>query len=184
MKTRSMQTRVAVFAAVLSLVAAPAWAGQSNDVDTATVIVPNILSITDTVGNFNLTFADIVTGSQTNRQTVIYTLKGNNLPNTALTGVVSAKISTLLSGITIKGDPAATSTNNGTSGNIVLSESVAGDIAMGTTAANMADKAATVGVQGKVLNGSLGVSWVAVADRDLAVTDGGPVTLTVTLKDA
>lgn len=184
MTMQSMQIRVALFAAILSCLATPARAAQSNDADTATVLVPNVISITDTVGNFTLTFADVVSGSLTNRQTVVYDLKANNMPNTALAGVVSAKISALLSGITIKGDPADTSTNNGSAGNIVLNQSGSGDITVGTTAVSLLNKAATIGAQGKVLKGNVGVSWVAVADRDLASTDGGAVTLTVTLKDA
>ena len=184
MKMRPMQVRVAVFAAILSCLAAPAWAGSSNDTDSVTVLTPTILSITDTVGNFTLTMTDMVSGSVSNRQTVIYTVKGNNYATTALAGALSAKVSALLSGIRLKGDPAASSTNNGTAGNILLTESAAGDIAVGTTAVNFMDKGATVAPQGKVLNGSVGVSWVAVADRDLSATDGGTVTLTVTIKDA
>lgn len=173
-----------VLALAILAVAGPVFAATNNNADTVTVAVGNVLSITDTQGDFTLTFTDTVNGSSSSRQTVIYTVQANNMPTTALTGAVSAKISAALSGVTIKGDPAATSTNLGSSGNIVLSESAANDISVGTTAVNLMDKGATTAPQGKVLNGNFGVSWVAVATRDLADTDGGNVTLTVTLKDA
>ena len=181
-KTRSM--RWAVFAAAIVLgLTHPAWAGSSNDTDDVTFAVGNSLSITDTMGNFTLTFANTTNGSDSDNKTVIYTVTANNMPNTALTGAVSAKINALVSGITLKANPGAY-TNNGSAGNATLDTAVATYTDVTTTAVNLYNKPVTTGAQGKVLNGLVGINYKATATRDLAASDGGTVTLTVTLKDA
>lgn len=187
MKTlRSMRWLVGLAATVVLWTGAAAWAAESNDIDNVTVQINSALSITDVVGDFTLAFDNTtgtVNGSTSTGQTVIYTVSANNMPNTALTGAVSAKIASALNGIDIKGDP-GTYTNTGSTGNATLNESAADFITIGTTAANLMDKPATTGPAGKVLNGNFGVHYRAMATRDLAVGDGGTVALTVTLKDA
>jgi len=175
-----------VFTAAALAVVLPggaAWAGSSDDSDTVTVNVSPVLSITDTVGNYTLTFADFAAGSLTNGQTVSYTVKANNMTNSAITGAVSAKISALLDGITFQANPGRTFVNNGAANNATLTESIAGVIVIGTTAVNIMNKPASTGNQGKVLNGTVFVNYSARALRDLSVADGGAVTVTVTLRD-
>ncbi len=177
--------RVAVTLAMLALVVpGSAWASTVDDARTVTVSVPTILSITDETGPFTLTFADAASGGTTNGQTVGYIVKSNNMPNSALTGALSAKISGLLDGITIRANPGRTYTNAGSASNAVLQESSASFINLGTTAVNVMDKPALAGASGKILSGTAFVNWGAVATRDLSLADGGAVTLTVTLKDA
>lgn len=177
--------RFAVALAMLALVMpSGAWAVVANDSKTVTVSVPTILSISDEAGPFILTFADAASGGTTNGQTVGYIVKANNMPNSELIGALSAKISALLSGITIRANPDRTYVNAGSASNALLRESSAGFINLGTTAVNIMDKLASTGASGKILSGTAFVNWGAVATRDLALTDGGSVTLTVTLKDA
>ena len=162
-------------------VSVSAWASSADDVNTVTVAVNNVLSISDTTGNFTLTFSDFEIGQETPTQLVTYRVKANNMTTGALTGVVAAKLNALIYGVDLKGDPGAYA-NIGSSGNVPLSESGAGFITIGTLATNLADKAATTGNQQKVLNGNLPIIWKAVATQDL--TSGSyPATLTVTLKD-
>ena len=94
-----------VMIAILAMVAMPArvWATTVNSTATVTVQVPTILSISDQgTGPFTLTFTSTANGGTTNGQTVGYAVSANNMPNAGLAGAVSAKISALLSGITIR----------------------------------------------------------------------------------
>lgn len=162
--------------------AGPAFAATADDVDTVTSVVNGHLSIADTTGDFSLTFSDFVSGTETPIQTVTYQVKGNDLPATALVGVISAKIDALEYGIDLRADP-GTYANVGSTGNIALANTAAGFSTIGTTAVNLADKAATTGEQAKILNGNQPMDWKAVATKDL--TAGSyPMILTVTLKDA
>lgn len=179
--TRSM--RWAVFAAAIVLgLTRPVWAGNASDNSDVTFAVGNSISITEATGNFTLTFTDTVNGSVSSGETVIYTVKANNMPNAALTGAVSAKVSALVDGISLKAFP-GDYTNSGTSGNAILSK-VAAEMVIGATAVNIYNKDAGSGNQDKVLNGTIPIHYRGVATRDLADTDGGTTTLTVTLKDA
>ena len=179
--TRSMRWAVFAAAVVLGLTR-PVWAGNASDNSDVTFAVGNSISITEATGNFTLTFTDTVNGSVSSGETVIYTVKANNMPNAALTGAVSAKVSALVDGISLKAFP-GDYTNSGTSGNAILSK-VAAEMVIGATAVNIYNKDAGSGNQDKVLNGTIPIHYRGVATRDLADTDGGTTTLTVTLKDA
>ena len=181
---KSMKYAMIALAVLAMALPGAAWALTANDADSVTVTVPTILSISDDVGNFTLTFTGSAAGSTTNGQTVGYIVDANNMPNTALTGALSAKISALLSGITIRANPARTYVNDGSASNAVLTESTAAVINLGTTAVNIMDKPASAGSSGKILHGRAFVNWGAVADTDVTTANGGTVTLTVTLKDA
>ena len=175
---------LAIFVVLAVALPGVVWATAADDADTVTVSVPTVLSISDGTGNFPLTFQSTSTNGVTNFQTVGYAVSSNNLPNSALTGALSAKISTLLDGINIRALGTRTYTNNGTASNAVLTESPAGPITIGTSATGIMDKPAAAGSSGKILNGTAFVAWQAQATRDLTFSDGGAVTLTVTLKDA
>ncbi len=181
--------RFAVALAMLALVVpGKAWAASVDDSDTVTVNVGNVLSITDEVGNFTLTFdstTGTVAGSVTAGQTVGYVLRANNMSNSAIAGALSAKISTALDGITFRANAgmAYTATPGSDAGNATLNPVSSGAVNIGTSATALYDKPSSTGNQGKVLNGTAFVNWGAVAARDLADADGGSMTLTVTLKD-
>ena len=49
-----------------------AWALTADDADTVTTDVPAAISISDTVGNFTLTFSDYVSGTDSSTQVVNY----------------------------------------------------------------------------------------------------------------
>ena len=160
---------------------ARAWALTADDADTVTMDVSAVLSITDTVGDFTLTFTDYVAGTDSNTQVVSYTVKANNVALAATTGIVSAKVSALITGIDLKGD-VGTITNDGTSGNILLTESASGFTTMTTSAQDMADKGVTSGPQGSILNGTVPISWKGTTTADVG-SGTNNTTLTVTVKD-
>ena len=178
--------RFAMTLAMLALaVPGSAWAASVNDADTVTIDVANILSITDEVGNFTLTFLTDGTtaGSVSSGQTVGYILRANNMSNSAIAGALSAKINAALDGITFRANSGMSYVSGGSSGDATLNPVSSGAVNIGTSATALFDKPASTGNQGKVLNGTAFVNWGAIADRDLADADGGSVTLTVTLKD-
>lgn len=179
-------TQIAMILALMAAVVVPgaAWAATADDADTVTVSVPSILSISDETGNFTLTFLSSANGGVTNGQTVGYQVQANNMPNSALAGALSAKINTLIDGITIRANEGRTYVNNGTASNAILEDASASVINMGTTATAVMNKPASTGASGQILNGTAFVNWGAVATRDLTTADGGSATLTVTLKDA
>lgn len=190
-KLRSMRWIVLVAALTLGAVHS-AWAATASDSDSVTVTVAPVLSIADVeVGNFTLAF-DNTTGSSTNAistgQTVGYAVKSNNMPNAALPGALTAKISGLLNNIEILGFTAADGyVNEGAAGNAILepvNTSEASPTVIGTTAVNMYNKPSSVGTAGKFLQGRAFIHYRAKALSDLVPGDGGTVTVTVTLKDA
>lgn len=175
---------IGVAAVILAAGMPAAWAASADDADTVTVSVPTVLSISDETGNFTLAFASSANGGTTNFQTVGYAVSSNNMPNSALTGALSAKVSALLDGINIRALGGRTYTNNGSASNAVLTESPTGPVTIGTSATGIMDKPALAGSSGKILTGTAFVAWQGKATRDLTFSDGGSVTLTVTLKDA
>ena len=175
----------AIFVALAVALPGAAWATAVNDADTVTVAVPSILSINDDTGNFTLTFQSTSTNGITDFKTVGYNVSANNMPNSALVGALSAKVSPALTGMNLRALAGRTYTNNGTASNAVLSEAPTGVVAIGTTATGIMDKPALAGTSGQILNGVAFVAWQAQATRDLTAADSGQATtLTVTLKDA
>lgn len=178
------------FALVLAMLAVvlpgSAWAANVvNDVDTVTVAVQPTISISDATGNFSLTFTDTAPNALTNNfQTVGYVVQANTMPNSALTGALSARISALLDGINLLALTDRVFNNAGSASNAVLTESPGGTVTVGTSPVPLMDKPASTGSSGMILSGTAFVSWRAQATRDLTSTDGGSVMLTVTLKDA
>ena len=156
-----------------------AWALTADDADTVTMNVTAVLEISDTVGDFTLTFNDYVFDTDSSVQLVTYLVKANNVALAATAGIVSAKISALVQGIDLKGDVGTITTETG---DILLTETAAGFTTMGTSATDMADKGVTTGVQGGVLKGTVPITWKGTTTVDRkSGTDN--VTLTVTVKD-
>ena len=170
------------------LLAPPGWvsAATKDFSQNVTVNVGNVLSITfEDDPNLVLEFTNDFSQNAISftGKTIVYTVRANNMPNSALLGAVSARISTALNGIAIVGDPGAY-INDGTSSSATLVESAADFITIGTTATNMFDKPASSGTDGKLLAGRAPIHYRARALRNLTPADGGPTTLIVTLKDA
>ena len=179
--TRSRRTALFLFSPLLP--SSSAWAASAETSHNVTVVVvKSTLSITDDSGDFSLTFDDPSAGSQSSPQVVNYRVSGNSLPAGALSGVVSASVSSPGQGIELVAD-VGSFVNNGTEGNILLQEASSGDRVVGQTPVALADKGATSGTQAKVLNGTLPVVWKATAGQDLSAGQY-PVSLIVTLKDA
>lgn len=183
-----MLTRfAAVFAMLAVVLPGAAWAGSADDADTVTVSVPASIGISDEAGNFTLTFAN---GSSTNsissNKTVGYIVNSNTMPNAALAGALSAKISSAITGVTLQANMASDSyTNVGTASNAILTPvNTATPVAVGTSLTALANKEESSGAAGQILNGTFFVSWNAKATADLSPGDGGSTTLTVTIKDA
>lgn len=175
---------ITVAAMILAVGIPGAWAASVDDVDTVTLTVPTILSISDETGNFTLTFTSAANGGTTNFQTVGYAVRSNNMPNSELTGALSARINALRDGINIRALGARAYTNNGSASNAVLVEDPAGPVTVGTSLTDLMRKPALAGASGRILSGTAFVAWQAQATRDLTAADSGSVTLTVTLKDA
>ncbi len=144
-----------------------------------TVAVPSFLSMTADKSDFTLTFADYITGSETNTDTVTYSVRANNLDKT--NGVVSAKLDSLYDNVTLKADPGAYSKVNG---NASLTEAAAGFIAVDASGVSLMNKTVDNGT-GKTTRGSFPVIYKASADQDLSV-DAFPQVrvLTVTFANA
>lgn len=189
-KSRSMYWVLIVAALVLSA-AHSAWATESNNADSATVTVASVLSISDEVGNFTIAFNNATgssSGSVSTGQTVGYIVNSNSMPNTALAGALSAKISALLTNIQLRATTDATAyVNDGVAANAILTPvntDTANPTVVGTTAVAIFDKPVSTGAAGKILKGRAYINWNAKATADLAPGDGGTVTITTTLKDA
>ncbi len=175
---------IGVAAMILAAGIPGARAASVDDTDTITVAVPAILSISDETGNFTLTFTSASNGGTTNFQTVGYAVQSNNMPNSELAGALSAKINALKDGVNIRALGSRNYTNAGSASNAVLAEDPVGPVTVGTSATALMKKSTSTGDAGKILSGTAFVAWQGQATRDLTASDSGPVTLTVTLKDA
>lgn len=147
------------------------------------VVVKPSLSFSDDNPQDSLRFESNQAGSESNLQTVHYQVKTNTSSPTAFNGVISAKVEGGVPGIQLKADPGPFS-NQGTAGNVVLRESRTGFLTIGTSQpVPLADKGVTVGPQGTVINGSLPVTWKAVAKEKLPPGDY-PVVVTLSIKES
>lgn len=177
---------LAVFALLAVALPSGAWATSVDNADTVTVSVPSSIAISDETGNFTLTFSNgSSTNSESTGQTVGYLVTANTMPNAALAGALSAKISSAITGVTLQANMANDSFQNlGSANNAVLTATQTTPLAVGTSVVALANKPASTGTPGQILNGRFFVNWNAKATQDLAPGSGGTTTLTVTLKDA
>jgi hypothetical protein len=183
---------LAVFAAALVLgVTHSAWAGTVDKNHVVTVNVNPILGISSETGDFTLAFTS-ATGSGANAVSTnivaAYNVEANSMPNAALAGAVSAKLSALIPNIEIRGTTAADSyTNLGSASAAILSPvntSETTPTVVGTAATAFFDKPTSSGGAGRVLHGTAYVSWTAKTLVEQQAGTLGTPTLTVTLKDA
>lgn len=162
---------------------APCWGRSVETSQTVSVVVVEpMLSLTDDAGDLSLTLDRSETGVDSDARVVNYQVYGNVIPTTAVEGVISGKLSSGQDGIEIQADVGGFA-NQGTPGHAQIQEHQAGFQAVGTEPVPLADKGASSGGQGGVLNGTLPIAWKAAATEDLPAGTY-PVILTVTLKDS
>ena len=183
---------LAVFAAMLVVgVTHSAWAGTVNKTHVVTLSVDPILSISSEVSDFDLLFTN-ATGSGANAVSVhkvaAYKVEANNMPNAALAGALSAKLSALIPDIEIRGTTDTTSyTNSGTAGAAILSPvntSATTPTVIGTAVTAFFDKPASSGGAGQVMHGTAFIAYTAKTLIERKAGAIGSTTITVTLKDA
>ncbi len=161
------------------------WAGSSNNNDTVTVKVAPILSISDEVGNFELVFEEetgSAAGAISKNKVVGYKVRANAMPNAALPGALSAKLSVAIPNIDLRA-VGGNYVNDGTANNATLVKTE-DPVIVGTTVVALANKPASTGVSGQIMQGRYFISWDALAKADLQAGVVGNATLTTTLKDA
>lgn len=146
-----------------------------------TVEAPPVLSITDTTGPFTLTFTDFVNGTTSNTQAVTYTIQANNMAAGTVAGAVFAQLATGFTNVDLKGD-VGSYTNLGDAEFATLSEAAAGEITIGTTATDLADKDPGTGQGDSCLDGTLDITWKGTLTADHTAGGEGQ-TMTVTVKD-
>jgi hypothetical protein len=163
-----------------------AWAASVDEGSSVTVNVNEVLSIQEQVGDFSLTFENIFEDNNSTGQTVGYILYANNMPNAALPGALSAKLSKVMPGIDIKANLSSGSYTQpgGPSGYARLVPDSTAGIVVGETTTSLMSKPTSGGNDGKILAGRAFINWSATATRILTPDDSHVVRLTVTLKDS
>ncbi len=156
-----------------------AFAGASAVTHSVTISVPTSLSLTADTAGFTLTMADYVSGSVSDTQQVVYTVKSNNSALAANAAIVKAKLGTLFSGIDFLANPGAYTKQNG---NFDMTENAAGNITVLTSDVPLMKKTGITG-SGKTTKGTFPVDYSALATADLD-SQSQNQTLTVTLVDA
>jgi hypothetical protein len=141
------------------------------------VIVPNVISITSTVGDFPLEFSDFVKDSETNVKQVIYTVKSNNM--TKSKDVIEAELDGLFDDIDFKADMVGYTKKGGTAS--LTEASPAGFKVIGTSKVSLCDRKVDSG-NGKLIKGELTINYKAVAKADLDAGDQSQ-SLTLTFTD-
>ena len=129
-----------------------------------TLDVPAVLSIEASTADISLTFADYKSGSNSSTQDVTYTVSCNNMLQADGNLALKGKLDGLFTDIDFKADPGA---YNKLGGNTELVEVASGYITVDTTDTTLANKGNSTG-DGKVLNGTIPVTYQATATADLA----------------
>lgn len=153
-----------LMAALLLSVPAASGAGElaSHQV---TISVPQASEISGDLQSFNLAFQDFLQGSETNQQVVNYRIKANNLSRNS--GVVQAKVSVSIDGVSVKADVGA---YHKQAGNAHLVESNAGFISLGENYTHLCDRQTDSG-DGAVAVGNFSVTYKAAADQAISAQD-------------
>jgi len=166
MKRIQIKSVLAVAVALLFVFSfVPQTFAANNASHVVTVRVPELLNISADTSNFMLTFSDYVTGSESDTQTVNYTVKANKM--TKASGVISGALGTLFTGVDLKADVGVYTKAGGTAS---LVESEAGYITIGDSATDLADRQVDAG-SGLNTRGSLPITYKAVATADLDAGD-------------
>ncbi len=130
-----------------------------------TVAVPEVLSITADTDAFTLTFASPDSGAETNSKTVVYSVSANDMGQADGDTAINANLDALYDGVDFK---AQVGSYNKIAGNTELAAANAGFVTMGTSNLGIAKKAnSEAGTDGKLLEGTLPITYKAVATEDL-----------------
>ena len=166
MKNSNKVVQLVVLVALISFIGAPAARADFETVGhQVTVTVPEVLGISADTSAFTLTFADNVLGSETDTKTVVYTLESNDMGQADNDTAMNANLDFAYTDVDFK---AQVGTYSRISGNTDLAATNAGYVTVGTSNTAIAKKANTdAGTDGKLLNGTLPVTYKAVATDDL-----------------
>lgn len=162
----------------LLLLKGQAWASQDSETHQVTIQVPEILSIEASASNFTLALNDFVSGSESDSQTIQYTVKSNK--NLAAQGAVliKAKLDSNFQDLDLSADVGAYTKQGG---NASLTEAASGNVKILATDTNLAKKVTDSG-NGRIIRGVLPITYKAKATADLSA--GQQVrTLTLTFTD-
>ena len=137
---------------------------------TVTIQVPEVLSISADASNFTLPFQTYAKqGDESWAQTVNYTVQSNNMRQADGSPAINANLDFLYDRLALKAD---VGTYVKTSGNTGLVEAGSGFMTIGTDNMALANKGNTTqGSDGKLLNGSIPVTYKAVATDDVPSGD-------------
>jgi len=157
------------FAAVILVIGisgvAVAEAGQgsqSSATHSVTITVPQVLKFSGETSSINLAFPDSIAGSETNVQSVNYSVKTNNLLKQ--NGVIQAKLDSPFDSIDFKASPGGYVK---TGGNASLVAANSGYVTVSTESVNLYNKQTDEGT-GKIVEGNFPISYKALALSDLA----------------
>ena len=173
-----MRKSLFLFLALTVLLSSPhpgAWA-LICEVD-----APPVLSITDEVGPFKLTFNDFAKDTLSTTQIVNYRIEANTMADGTVPNAVSAKLENLFSNADFKGD-VQSYTNLGDADFADLVEAQSGFVTLKTSDTRLADKSGGKGHGKHCLDGKLAILWRAKLTQD-APAGTQTSLLIVTLRD-
>ena len=170
MKT-AIRNRIAVLVLILTVVVASnASADVKNVQHAATISVPAILELSADTSSFTLTMPDFISGTESNTKTVVYTVRSNDMQVADGGTVMDAAIDFDYDRLALKGQVGSYTATAG--GNTGLTAAAAGYMTISTTNVALAKKAnTTAGSDGKILKGTLPVTYKAVATADVPAGD-------------
>ena len=179
MRRNGLLKRVVLSFLVFGLTLAPAadwgWALMCQ------VDAPPVLSITDDVGPFTLSFPDFAGGSLSTVQVVVYRVQANNMAPGSIQGAVTAHLDSLFGDAELRADVTGYA-NLGDPEFSTLSEAQGGFVTVQTTPVQLADKQPGDVCCDPCMDGTLTVLWQARLTGD-AAAGSTTRTLTVTLRD-
>jgi len=166
MKNSNKAVKLMVLAALVSFIAVPAARADFETVGHAvTVSVPEVLSISADTAAFTLLFADNTVGAETDTKTVVYTVESNDMGQADGDTAINANLDFLYESIDFK---AQVGSYTKIAGNTELAAVDSGFVTVGTSNLAIANKDNTdAGTDGKLLNGTIPVTYKAVATDDL-----------------
>ena len=164
MKTTSTLLYALSILMIIGLCAAPGVSAADYVTQGVSVNVSSELSIAASASDISLNFADYASGTNSSTQDITYTVSCNNMIQGDGSLALKAKLDSLYTNIDFKADP-GTYTKSG--GNTELVEASSGFITVGTTDTALANKGNSTG-DGKVLDGTIAVTYMATATDDLA----------------
>ncbi len=122
------------------------------------VDAPPVLSITDEVGPFTLTFNDFTKDTLSTTQSVDYRIQANTMASGTVQNALSARLDNLFSNADLEGDVQGY-TNLGNSDFARLVEAQSGFVVIKTSDTRLADKTGGQGHGRRCLDGKLSILW-------------------------